>query len=226
MRFSYKRNAFPQPFGGPAHAKQLFEACARASTLGFAILDSDFRFQVVNESLARETQAPVDRHIGRTSFEVVGQLAEQIQGTYEHVFDTGQPSSVLLVGHVRDNPETGQWLDYCFPIRDKAGRVQQLGLFVLDVTAEHGVADILHALAGNPARCNQDYLSLISEFDCALVEYREELVTSMTQLVQDCAELARTAALMSASVGRLDRQIRRMRALVDAVIADLSLASC
>lgn len=45
--------------------KKLFAAGARASSLGIAALDSKTRFQTGNESRARETQSPVDYHIGK-----------------------------------------------------------------------------------------------------------------------------------------------------------------
>src|SRR5690349_17607434 len=85
----------------PDHFNKLFAAGAHATSLGVALLDSQTRFVAVNAALASETRAPCDQHVGKTSGEIVGDLAQQIQPTYERVLKTGKPSSILLEGHVR-----------------------------------------------------------------------------------------------------------------------------
>ena len=82
----------------PTYLKSLFAAGARATSLGIAVLDSQTRFEGVNDALARETQAPTDYHLGRTSREVTGDFARQIEPTYESVLRTGKPTSILLTG--------------------------------------------------------------------------------------------------------------------------------
>ena len=147
--------ACPQPLGDrdphrfeqPDYIKALLAAAVHACNLGITLLDAQTRFESVNAALARETQASVDQHIGKTSREIVGDLATQIEPTYEKVLRTGKPASVWLVGQVRDTPETGYWFDHCFPILDKSQRVQQLGLFVVNVTPEKASAEIFNALA-------------------------------------------------------------------------------
>src|ERR1700733_12110413 len=95
------------------YIKELFAAGARASTLGIGVLDSQTRFESVNSSLAGETRASVEHHIGKTSREVVGDLARQAEPLYERVLSTGKPSSLMVEGHIRDAPEFGYWLTHC-----------------------------------------------------------------------------------------------------------------
>ena len=133
----------------PEYVKALFAAGESAAHTGICLLDTQTRFDWVNAALAKETRATIDQHIGKTSREIVGDLATQIEPIYERVLATGKPASVWLAGHVRDTMEAGHWLDYCFPIHDSSQRVQQLGLFVVNVTAEKESAAIFNALAGN-----------------------------------------------------------------------------
>src|SRR5207248_511026 len=106
---------------------------------------------------------PADFHIGRTSREVVGDLAKQIEPIYESVLGGVGSCSVPLVGQIRDNLDIGYWLDHCFPIRERSGRVQQLGLFVINVTAERASAEILKALTVAVADQTRPAITLIRD---------------------------------------------------------------
>jgi len=131
------------PRGHLDHVKKLLSDGARASSLGVAVLDPQTHFESVNDSIAREGR---DGHVGKTSREVVSDLAKQIEPTYEKVLRMRKPASVLLTGHVRDTPEFGYWIDHCFSIIGRSGRVQQLGLFVVNVTAEKAAREIFDTL--------------------------------------------------------------------------------
>ncbi len=102
-------------FAQPDYVKALLAGGVHAFNLGITLLDSQTRFQSVNAALARETQASVDQHIGKTSREIVGDLATQIEPTYEKVLRTGKPASVQLVGQVRDTPASGYWFGLLLP---------------------------------------------------------------------------------------------------------------
>ena len=63
----------------------LLAAGVHASNLGICLLDSQTRFESVNAALAHETRASVEHHVGKSSREIVGDLATQIEPTYEKV---------------------------------------------------------------------------------------------------------------------------------------------
>jgi hypothetical protein len=191
-----------------------------------AILDSQTRFEAVNEALARETRASADFHIGRTSREVVGDLAKQIEPTYESVLASGASSSVPLIGRIRDNSDTGYWLDHCFPIRDRSGRVGQLGLFVVNVTVERASAEIFHALAPGLANRSGPTDDLIKELEESIDAYHIELCLSLDELVSSYAETGRKVELFRTSIQELDNRIRNMRELVYGVTSHFSIPSC
>ena len=53
--------------------------------------DADLRFQRINERLAEMNGLPADQHLGRTSGEVLPNLAPFIEPVYRQVLETGKP---------------------------------------------------------------------------------------------------------------------------------------
>jgi hypothetical protein len=204
----------------------LLAAGVHASNLGICLLNSQTRFESVNAALAHETRASVEHHIGKSSREIVGDLATQIEPTYEKVLRTGKPVSVTLVGQVRDTQETGYWLDYCFPIFDKSRRVQQLGLFVVNVTAERASTQILNALSSDPKALMAQDFGLLENLDESVCAYYCSLVRSLEALSCPSTEAARRVDGFRLSLEQLDDHIRLMRELIYAVIAKLPIPEC
>lgn len=216
----------PRRFDQPDYIKALLAAGVHASNLGITILDSQTRFESVNAALARETRASVDQHIGKTSREIVGDLATQIEPTYEKVLRTGKPASTRLVGHIRDTQETGYWFDYCFPIVDTSQRVQQLGLFVVNVTAERASAEIFDALAINSKLLRARRSGLLEKFDDSVRGYHSSLRLNLKELARPSTEPARRVDSFRLSLELLDNDIRLMRELIYSVISQFPIPQC
>lgn len=210
----------------PRGLQKLFAAATRATSVGIAVLDSQTRFESVNASLARETRFPSEHHIGKTSSEVVGRLASQIEPTYEKVLTTGKSASVVLQGHVRDTPEFGYWLDHCFPIADASGRVQLLGLFVVNVTAEKASREIFGALATDSKFLNADAAGIVEKFYESIRLYHRALKMSFEELACPFIEPQRKADHFRSSIQRLDGEISEMRELIYAVLSQFSIPAC
>jgi PAS domain-containing protein len=204
----------------------MLDAGVHASHLGIALLDADTRFETLNAALARETRAPVDEHIGRNSREIVGELATQIEPTYEKVLRTGQPASVWLAGQVRDTQETGYWFDYCFPIVAESRRVQQLGLLVVNVTAETASAQILSSLTMDSKFLAARASGVLERFDEAIRRYHFSLSMSLRSLACPMTEAGRRVDDFRSSLQLLDDDIRRMRELIYAVVDQFSVPLC
>jgi PAS domain-containing protein len=216
----------PHRLEQPDYIKALLAAAVHACNLGITLLDAQTRFESVNGALARETQASVDQHIGKTSREIVGDLATQIEPTYEKVLRTRKPASVWLVGQVRDTLETGYWLDYCFPILDKSQRVQQLGLFVVNVTLEKTSTEIFTSLATNSEFLSAQAPGLIERFDESVRVYHSSLRKSLKELACPSTETARKVDGFRLSIERLDNDIGLMRELIYAVLDRLPIPKC
>lgn len=209
----------------PGCVQRLFAASRRASHLGIGLLDLQTRHESVNSALTRETRLTADEHLGKTSREIVGDLAKQIEPLYEKVLRTGKPSSAWVAGHVRDTVEFEHWFDYCFPILDSSNRVQQLGLFVVNVTAEKESAAIFSTLPQSrfmPASSSE----LLLRLDEAVQGYYLGLELSLTELSCSSMEVARRVDHFHTKVQRLDEEIRLVRELVYTVLAQFRIPSC
>ena len=220
------RSAGPRRSQAQGYIEQLIAAGSRASTLGIAVLDSQTRFQLVNTALSRETRATPDQHVGKTSREIVGELARQIEPTYENVLRTGKPDSVLLTGNVRDTPEFGYWFDYCFPIFGRAQRVQQLGVFVVNVTAEKATREILDTLAIDPRQLQTAGAGILEKFDEAIWHYHSAMCHSLEQLASPFTEPVRKAENFRSSIELIDIEIRKMREFIYALVSRFSIPKC
>jgi hypothetical protein len=99
----------PSRLGCPEYVKALFAAGESATHTGICLLDTQTRFDWVNAALAKETRATVDQHIGKTSREIVGDLATQIEPIYETVLGTGKrhPSGWRVMCGTRSRPAIG-----------------------------------------------------------------------------------------------------------------------
>jgi hypothetical protein len=221
-----KRSKDPRGLTDLDHVKKLLAAGVRASSLGVAVLDSQTRFESVNDSVARATRVGADQHVGKTSRDIVGDLAKQIEPTYEKVLRTRKSASVLLAGHVRDTPEFGYWLDHCFPIIGRSGRVQQLGLFVVNVTAEKAAREIFDTLTTDSKRQMAEAAGLLAQFDESIRRYHMFLGATFKDLAYPFTEIGRKADRFRSSIEQLDYEISEMRELIYAVISHFSIPRC
>jgi PAS fold len=209
----------------PGCVEALLAAGSRALHLGIGLMDSQARFESVNAALTRETRLTADEHLGKTPREIVGQLAAQIEPIYEKVLRTGKPSPAWLAGHVRDGVEYGHWFDYCFPIFDSSHRVQELGVFVVNVTAEKESAAIFDALPTSrftPVSSSD----LLLRLDEAIQGYYLGLELTFEELSRPSMEAARRVDHFHTKLQRLDDEIRLVRELVYAVLAQFRIPSC
>ncbi len=216
----------PSRLDCPGYLKALFAAGERATHTGICLLDTQTRFDWVNAALAKETRTTIDQHIGKTSREIVGDLASQIEPIYEKVLGTGRPASVWLAGRVRDTIESGHWLDYCFPVFGSSQRVQQLGLFVVNVTAEKESAAILDTLSGNLPFAADQCSQLLRGLDEAVHGYYLGLELSFLELSRNSTDVARNVDHFRSKLQGLESEIRLIREVVYTIIDRFRIASC
>ena len=119
----------------PGESRDLLSALFHSSTVGVGILDRQFRFRAINDALAAMNGIPAAAHLGKTIHAVLGSAAAKVQPAFEHVFATGQPvSDFELTAELPSRGAIGHWSESYFPIKDGAGRVQQVGAIVLELT--------------------------------------------------------------------------------------------
>jgi formate hydrogenlyase transcriptional activator len=120
----------------------------KAANVGFCVLDFDFRFVVVNETLARMNGLPVEAHLGRTVRDVLGDLAEVIEPQFRKVLASGRPVVGIEISFVLPTrSEPGHWVEHYLPIKDPAGKVAQVGIIAMEVTERKKLEESLRSVS-------------------------------------------------------------------------------
>ena len=114
------------------------EELYRVSPQPMALMAPDMTYLRVNEGLAEINGKPLDFHIGKTIYEVVPTLSDQVVEPVKEVFRTGQP--ILgrpITGYTAAAPdEERRWEVDWYPIRE-GETVSAVGVSVRDVTKYH-----------------------------------------------------------------------------------------
>ncbi len=108
----------------------------QATPVGLSLLDRDFRFVRVNETMARIDGASVDRALGRTAREVTPKMADRLEPLFKRVIRTGRPIMNLEI-RAETPHEPGVERDCLasyYPVKAADGSVQGVGCVVLDIT--------------------------------------------------------------------------------------------
>lgn len=116
-------------------SEQFLTAYDRASRTGLGIVDREFRYVKVNETLAEMNGLPAPAHFGKTLREVLGDCAGLIEPTFERVLATEEPVCDIEISFVLPTrTETGHWLMHSVPLRDETGNVSHIGAIIVEVT--------------------------------------------------------------------------------------------
>jgi len=125
--------------------------------MGVALLDSQFRFRAINETLAAMNGLPVSSHIGKKLRYALGSSASKVEDPVRQVLETGEPIfNRNLTAKLPSREEVGHWVETYLPIRDLENRVTQVAVFVveltglrnLEVSLNHMIGKLLHVSAG------------------------------------------------------------------------------
>ncbi|MEH1766437.1 MAG: PAS domain S-box protein [Nostoc sp.] len=119
-----------------AQKQQLLDAFIASAPVGITLLDSQFRFLVINEGLAEINGVSAAEHFGKTLWEIVPNLAPQQEKIFQHVLTTGE--SVLdfeLSGKTAKFPGVERtWLASYFPIQSGTSQPMGIGIVVVEIT--------------------------------------------------------------------------------------------
>ncbi len=141
------------PRGTIGESRDLLNALFKSSTVGVAICDRELRYKAVNDALASMNGIPAEKHLGKTIHAILGRVAAKIQPAFERVFATGQPlSNFELTAELPSRQGIGHWNESYFPIKDHAGRVQQVGVVVFELTKRKELEAALLRLTDKLAR--------------------------------------------------------------------------
>jgi PAS domain S-box-containing protein len=108
----------------------------QATPVGLSLLDRDFRFVRLNETMAKIDGASVSRALGRTAREVTPKMADRLEPVFKRVIKTGRPIMNLEIRAETQRESEGErdWLASYYPVKAADGSVQGIGCVVLDIT--------------------------------------------------------------------------------------------
>lgn len=203
----------------PDSAEQLIMALAGSPRIGFAVLDNQFRYQMVNAALAAINGMPPAAHQGVPVDQIFADIFRQIaRPHYQRVLFTGLATHFEIANQVLPmRPLHTYWgLNTNFPISNRNGRITQIGILVVEITEQRKLQKALHDLSCGLSDNNGEksfwYAHKIQ--DC-LERYREVLsmsfeilvgtppADSMEQLVRSVEALEARHAAMSQLVSEM-----------------------
>jgi PAS domain S-box-containing protein len=155
------RDAFSEP-------EQLLNAYFHESTVGLCIHDTEFRYLAINPALAEMHGVPAEAHLGKTSREILGDLADKVELEFKRILATGQPVvGFEISGHLPARGDIGYWSANYFPIKDTAGKVKQIGAVVVEITKRRELEQSLRQLADSLQQ-EKARLQALQEVDSAM----------------------------------------------------------
>jgi hypothetical protein len=196
-------------------SKRLLAAFSSASVVGFAVLDNELRYQAINSCLASINGIPANAHLGVSVGEIFGEVSERDAiPSYHRVLNFGQTSHFEIQNAVLPSKgESRYWgLNVNFPLRDRAGRIKQIGIMVVEVTTQRKLEDFLHKLVGEMRDTEtKESFWLAGELQDSIDQYHTALAISLGLLVRD---REKSTELLAQSIEMLDQRIMTMGTLV------------
>src|SRR5581483_7619469 len=148
---SYEFTRHRQTRYAAKQSQEIVDAFFSSSTVGFGILDSQFRYTRVNSVLPQMAGLSPEDFLGKSVPETFGEPGgQEAEEVLRAVRDTGKPVldreiSIEVPGHPN---ERGYWLVNYFPIRADQGTVTQIGITAVEVTARRNAEEALRKLSG------------------------------------------------------------------------------
>ena len=139
------------PFAHPealSEPEKLLAAYFSSSTVGLAILDSEFRFIAINHRLAAMNGLAAADHLGKAVREVSPDLADEAEPEFQRVLATGEHANFEISATLPGRGEAAYWIVHYVPIRDVNGAVTRVGAVVVENTTEKKLEQSLQHLGG------------------------------------------------------------------------------
>ena len=115
-------------------AREQLNSFFTAATAGLAIVDSQFRYVQINDTLAAINGLPVKDHLGKTIYEIIPEPAPKLEKIFRWVLATGKPAlDVEASGILPGKPGVlRHWLASYFSL--PLNHSQAIGAIVVEIT--------------------------------------------------------------------------------------------
>lgn len=146
-----KERSDPASFAVPESLREwedLIRAHSKSSKLGLCILDTDFRYVGINQTMAEMNGVAVEEHLGKSVRNVLGDFVELIEPHLASVATTGQAilnREVSAVLPTRTEP--AHWIEHYVPIREASGQVAHIGVVAIEITHQKKLEDSLRGVS-------------------------------------------------------------------------------
>jgi len=181
-----------QKLGGDVSLRDRWlNAFFQGATAGLMLLDRDFRYIKVNETLAEMHGIPVSDHIGRKVREVIPALAPAIEPTIQKVLSTGKPAlDIEIEGETHKHPRVQRyWLSSYFPIIGADSRPEIVGAIIVEITNQKRAEETAHQYAKEVEETRSALKVLIKQRENDRRELEEMVLANVKQLVMPYIEM-------------------------------------
>jgi PAS domain S-box-containing protein len=207
-RAGYGTHAFSEP-------EQVLEAYFSSATVGLSICDRDLRYLAINEALAAMNGYSVQAHLGKTVRDIMGNAARDVERAMRRVLLTGQPILNLeLALKLPTRDEVGHWIENYFPVKDARGRVKQVGVVVIEITAQKKLEESLHHLTGKLLRArDEEQQRLARELHDSISQYHAAIKMNLRLISRPKFPSAKREKLLAESLELLEHCISETRTI-------------
>jgi PAS domain-containing protein len=193
-------------------------ALAGSSKIGFAVLDDRFRYQMINQRLARINGMPQTAHLGIPISEIFADISREIaEPHYQRVLSRGLATHFEVANQVLPTrPNQRYWgLNTNFPIWSRDGRIRQLGVFVVEITGQRQLQRALREQSGRiPDDDGETSFWYAHKIRDCIDNFYEVIGVSFKTLIRTPAE---SMEKMVHSVEALDARLAAMNQLVSEI---------
>lgn len=162
----------------------LFAAFSNASAIGLALCDMQLRYQAINNALAAMNGVPAKTHLGNSVYDILGDVAAEVEPLFRRVFVTGQAVLHDLRATLPTRTKPGYWIRDYFPIKDAEGRVQQVGSLIVEVTAQRKLEEFFREPASElPHTKTNENWWFSRELHNSVNQYHTTLATRLDRLI-------------------------------------------
>jgi hypothetical protein len=189
----------------------LVNASERACSIGCIVRDTETRFLTINSARASMVGATVEEHVGKTTREMMGPVADQVEQILIEVMTKACPISTKVSGRLPRRSADGEWIARYVPVKDNFGRVTMIATLVIDVSAERKLAHSVELL--------DEKRLIVPEMKEWAAELRESLALfdyAMYQTLNELSRIMRDPQRLPERVRVLDSRVSVVKSLLSA----------
>ncbi len=176
-----------------------------AAPAGIALLDAELRYVRVNDAYAAIAGRHAAEYPGRTPHEAIPGIAPRVEPFYRRVLETGEPlvGMEVTAPSPREPESIRTWLASYYPVRDAAGRVQGVGVVVMDITEQRRAEEQMRRTVG----FRDMFLSIVSHDLRTPLQAVKLAVRSLLGMPELPAPAQRLVERIGASADRMNGMI-------------------